>query len=165
MTKMHIRVAAPIQNDSIVDGDGLRTVIWTQGCRRHCPGCHNPDTWAETGAGKLVEIAELTRQLAAIPMQAGVTFSGGEPFLQAVACLEIARFVKKELGWNVWSFSGYTYEQLRQEDEEKRAFLRELDVLIDGPFILAQRDISLNFRGSRNQRLLRLKNGEIWQVE
>ena len=160
-----IRLAAPLQSDSIVDGEGLRTVIWTQGCRRHCPGCHNPETWAEAGAGQLILVSDIKAKLAQIPLQAGVTFSGGEPFLQAAACREIAQYVKQELGWNVWSFSGYTYEQLLEEDKEKQALLCELDVLIDGPFILAQRDISLRFRGSRNQRLLRLKNGEILGVE
>jgi anaerobic ribonucleoside-triphosphate reductase activating protein len=164
--KLMIRLAAPPQSDSIVDGEGLRTVIWTQGCRRHCPGCHNPETWSEEdGVGKLVEVEEIKRLLDGVRMQAGITFSGGEPFLQPEACGEIARYAKEELGLNVWSFTGYTYEQLREEGGVKWTFLKQLDVLIDGPFVLAERDISLRFRGSRNQRLLRLRDGAVVGVE
>lgn len=163
--KTQIRLAAPLQSDSIVDGEGLRTVLWTQGCPHHCPGCHNPHTWAETGAGQLTTVVAIQEQLSLIPMQAGITFSGGEPFAQAAAAREIALFAREKLGWNIWSFSGYTYEQLLEADEEKQAFLRTLDVLIDGPFILAERDLSLRFRGSRNQRLLRLKEGKITGIE
>ncbi|MCL2110482.1 anaerobic ribonucleoside-triphosphate reductase activating protein [Microgenomates group bacterium] len=160
---MKIRLAAPIQSDSIVDGEGLRAVIWTQGCRHRCPGCHNPETWDEAG-GKLVDVEEVKRELRSLRGQEGLTFSGGEPFLQAAACLEIAQWARKEMGWNIWSFSGYTYEELLKDDEEKRAFLKELEVLIDGPFVLAKRDINLRFRGSSNQRLLRLKNGVITAI-
>ena len=81
------------------------------------------------------------------------------------ACIEIARFVKKELGWNVWSFSGYTYEMLKEKGGKMWEFVKELDALIDGPFVLAERDLTLKFRGSRNQRLLHLKNGEITKIE
>ena len=151
--------------DSIVDGEGLRSVIWTQGCPHHCPGCHNPETWAFDG-GFEMEVEELKEKLAATNLQAGVTFTGGEPFWQPEACLELARFAKQELGMNVWSWSGYTYEAIMEgESEARREFLRELDVLVDGPFILAQRDISLKFRGSANQRLLRLDKGKIIKAE
>ena len=96
--------------------------------------------------------------------QSGLTFCGGEPSIQAEACIEIARFVKKELGWNVWSFTGLVYERIPRDGIEWE-FIKELDALIDGPFIMSQRDLTMKFRGSRNQRILHLKNGEIVSEE
>jgi anaerobic ribonucleoside-triphosphate reductase activating protein len=159
-----IRLAGPLQSDSIVDGEGLRAVLWTQGCRRKCPGCQNPETWDVTGGIK-VSLDFVKDQLRQFKGQAGLTFSGGEPLLQPVACRQIADWARTELGWNIWSFSGYTYEQLKKIGGDKWDFVKSLDVLIDGPFILAERDLSVRFRGSRNQRLLRLKNGEIMGIE
>lgn len=159
-----IRLAGPLGSDSIVDGEGLRATIFTQGCRRACKGCHNPETWDET-AGIAVSIEEIKERLGKMKGQAGVTFSGGEPMLQAKALTEIAKWVKQELGWNVWSFTGYTYETLKELDDEKMDLVRECDVLVDGPFILEEKDLTCRFRGSRNQRLLRLKEGEIVGIE
>ncbi len=168
-----IRLSGPTEHDSIVNGPGLRAVIWTQGCPNHCPGCQNPETWSFED-GKLVDIEEVKQELRSFKGQSGLTFCGGEPFVQPEACLELARFAHQELGWNVWSFSGFTYEAIKKygnakTDDEHQArknqatldFLNELDALIDGPFILAERDLTLKFRGSRNQRILLLKNGEI----
>lgn len=153
-----IRLSGPLEHDNIVNGDGLRVVVWTQGCPNHCPGCQNPETWDFEG-GFLVPVAEVCERLAAFEGQAGLTFCGGEPFVQPRACREIAEYVQRELGWNVWSFSGFTYEQIREAGGEAWEFLKTLDALIDGPFILKQKDLSLRFRGSRNQRLLRLERG------
>ncbi len=168
-----IRLSGPTEHDSIVNGPGLRAVVWTQGCPNHCPGCQNPETWSFED-GKLVDVEEVKQELRSFNGQSGLTFCGGEPFVQPEACLELARFAHQELGWNVWSFSGFTYEKIKEygqakSDDEKQArknqatldFLNELDALIDGPFILAERDLTLKFRGSRNQRILLLKNGEI----
>ena len=151
-----IRLSGPLEHDNIVNGDGLRAVVWTQGCPNHCPGCQNPETW-DYRAGFLVGIDEITKRLSEFKGQAGLTFCGGEPFAQAKACKQIADYVRKELGWNVWSFSGFTYEIIKEY----------LDALIDGPFILKKRDLSLKYRGSSNQRLLHLKQGtgEIVSVE
>ena len=160
----HIRLSGPIESDSIVNGYGLRAVIWTQGCFIHCKGCQNPETW-NPEAGILVDLEDVKKELLAMKGQTGLTFCGGEPSIQAEACIEIARFVKKELGWNVWSFSGYTYETLKEKGGKPWEFVKELDALIDGPFVLEQRDLTLKFRGSKNQRLLHLKNGEITKVE
>ena len=160
----YIRLAGPIEYDNIVNGDGLRAVIWTQGCRQHCPGCQNAETWSET-AGVLVPLAEVKDRLRQLKGQTGLTFCGGEPLLQSKACLRIANFAKKELGWNVWSFTGLTYEKVRGENGTAWKFIKSLDALIDGPFILNQRDLTLKFRGSKNQRLLYLKNGEIIKQE
>ena len=160
----YIRLSGPLEHDNIVNGYGLRAVVWTQGCYIHCPGCQNPETWDPDG-GVLVDIEDVKKELASFKGQSGLTFCGGEPTFQAEACLEIARFVKKELGWNVWNFSGNTYEELKERGGTAWEFVKELDALIDGPFVLSQRDLTLKFRGSRNQRLLHLKNGEITKVE
>ncbi len=155
---MQIRLSGPLERDSIVNGYGLRAVLWTQGCHQHCKGCQNPETWPLDG-GVLVDVEDVKKQLAEFKGQAGLTFCGGEPFLQPEACKEIADYVRNELGWNVWSFSGYTYEQIKKYGGAAWEFLKSLDAIIDGPFILEQRDLSLKFRGSKNQRLLHLEVG------
>lgn len=163
-----IRLAGPIQSDSIVDGPGLRAVVWCQGCRRKCPGCHNPESWSPTG-GNVVKVDWVIEQLSKLRGQSGLTFSGGEPMLQAKQCKMIADWAKKEMGWNILSFTGFTYDDIKSGADratpEMWDFVQSLDMLVDGPFIKEQRDISLKFRGSRNQRLLHLKNGEIMSIE
>ena len=161
-----IRLSGPLEHDNIVNGDGLRAVVWTQGCPNHCLGCQNPETWDYDG-GFLVPIDEILERLLKFRGQRGLTFCGGEPFVQPKACLEIARRVRKELGWDVWSFSGFTYEIIKEAGGEAWEFLKSLDALIDGPFILKQKDLSLKYRGSKNQRLLHLEygSGKIVSVE
>lgn len=161
---MQIRLSGPLEHDSIVNGPGLRAVIWTQGCPNHCFGCQNPETW-DFNAGTLVDVEDVKMELKALKGQQGLTFCGGEPFVQPEACLELARFAHEELNWDVWSFSGFTYEAIQKYGGKAIDFLKELDALIDGPFILDQRDISLKFRGSRNQRILHLSKGVITSVE
>ena len=108
-------------------------------------------------------------QLGKLRGQTGLTFSGGEPMLQAKACKKIADWAKKEMGWNILSFTGFTYEDIVNGDNfatpEMKDFIHSVDMLVDGPFILAKRDISLKFRGSSNQRLLHLKDGEVTSIE
>ncbi len=161
-----IRLSGPLERDNIVNGDGLRAVVWTQGCPNHCPGCQNPETW-DYCSGILVPIQDILDKLATFKGQTGLTFCGGEPMVQAKACKTIADYVRKNLGWNVWSFSGFTYEVIKEYGGEPWEFLKSLDALIDGPFILKQRDLSLRFRGSSNQRLLRLEvgTGKILSIE
>ncbi|MBR2841354.1 anaerobic ribonucleoside-triphosphate reductase activating protein [Candidatus Saccharibacteria bacterium] len=151
-----IRLSGPLEHDNIVNGDGLRAVVWTQGCPNHCKGCQNPETW-DYEAGFLVELDEIKQRLREFKGQAGLTFCGGEPFVQAKACKALADWAREELGWNVWSFSGFTYEIIKEYGREPWEFLKSLDALIDGPFILSQRDLSLKYRGSKNQRLLHLE--------
>ncbi len=161
----YIRLSGDLESDNIVNGPGLRAVLWTQGCRQHCPGCQNPETWTEEpGIGALVKIDKVKEELRALKGQSGLTFCGGEPLLQAKACYEIAKFCHEELGWNVWSFTGLVYDHLPHEGPVWD-FVCELDALIDGPFIQSQRDLTLKFRGSKNQRILHLKKGEIVSQE
>lgn len=161
-----IQLSGPLEHDSIVNGYGLRAVLWTQGCVNHCHGCQNPETW-DFSAGLKVPIDEVKERLAAFPGQKGLTFCGGEPFIQAENCKEIADWVRSELGWDVWSFTGFTYEAIREAGGAKWEFLKSLDALIDGPFVLSERDLTMKFRGSRNQRLLHLEygTGEIKEIE
>lgn len=153
---MQIRLAG-IVNESVVDGPGIRMVFFTQGCRHHCPGCHNPETHDETG-GELYDTQQLAAAIEAHRFIAGITLSGGEPLLQAAACAELAACARQQ-GKNVLLYSGYTYEQLRElaaVDAAVAALLQATDILIDGPFVLEQRNIDLTFRGSANQRIIDL---------
>ncbi|MDO5480438.1 MAG: anaerobic ribonucleoside-triphosphate reductase activating protein [Candidatus Saccharibacteria bacterium] len=153
-----ILLSGPLEHDNIVNGDGLRAVLWTQGCPNHCPGCQNPETW-DYQAGFLVSIDEIMERLSKFRGQTGLTFCGGEPFVQARACKEIADRARKDFGWDIWSFSGFTYEQIQKAGGDALEFLKSLDALIDGPFILSKKDLSLRYRGSSNQRLLHLERG------
>ena len=143
-------------SDSIVDGPGLRLTVFTQGCPHRCPGCHNPETWDPAG-GREVPLEELEALLAGSPLLQGLTLSGGEPFLQAEDCAALARLAH-ERGLNVWTYTGYTYERLLEgELPGALALLEQTDVLVDGPFLLAEKSYEALFRGSANQRLIDVK--------
>ena len=141
-----------IVSDSIVDGPGIRTTIFCQGCPHRCEGCHNPETW-EFGCGTPMDEADIFAIVRSNPLCRGVTFSGGEPFAQAEGYAKLARLLKNA-GYEVASYTGYTFEQLLEGSEDQKKLLAAIDVLIDGPFILAQRSLEISFRGSRNQRIL-----------
>lgn len=150
-----MRIAGTVQ-DSIVDGPGFRFTVFTQGCSHRCPGCHNPHTHDPAG-GTTHSIEELVERMRSNPLTDGLTLSGGEPFEQAEDCLLLAR-AAHENGLNVWSYTGYLFEYLRdQGTESQRALLAEVDVLVDGPFLLTERTLSLPWRGSGNQRLIDVK--------
>ena len=156
--KGYIRLAADLQSDSIVDGPGLRTVIWTQGCSHHCHECQNPQTWDFEGGG-LVPIPDVLEAIDELEYQTGITFSGGDPMFQPESCNEIAVYCKKK-GYNIWVYTGFTYEELLKMSKEKpiyQEFLSNIDVLVDGKFDLAKRNPNLLFRGSSNQRLIDMK--------
>lgn len=140
--------------DSIVDGPGLRFAVFVQGCTHACPGCHNPESQLADG-GTVRDIDSLVGEIAANKLAQGVTISGGEPFEQAAACAEIARRVHG-LGLDVWTYSGYRYEQLVAgvPDPAARELLEATDVLVDGPFVQALHSYDLQWRGSSNQRLI-----------
>ncbi len=142
-----------IEPESIVDGKGFRYVVFTQGCPHNCPGCHNPETHPFSG-GREVEIGQIFREVCENPLLRGVTFSGGEPFCQPALLAELGRMVH-ERGMDVTTFTGFLYEELlAKHDPDIDALLARTDTLIDGPFLLAERDLSLRFRGSRNQRVI-----------
>ena len=144
---------AGLVGDSIVDGPGIRLTVFAQGCPHHCPGCHNPESWPFAGGTEMTEeqILEIAK---ANPLCKGVTFSGGEPFCQAEGFAKLGRLLK-EAGYEVASYSGYTYEELTSGNvlfaEE---LLHTLSVLVDGRFSLSERTLELRFRGSKNQRVI-----------
>ena len=151
----YIRLAADLTIDSIVDGPGLRAVLWTQGCAHHCKGCQNASTWDFNGGG-LVPISAVIEAIDELEYQDGITFSGGDPMFQPEACNIIAEHCK-ERGLNIWVYTGFTFEELLELAKKKPVyldFLKKIDVLVDGRFVLAERDLSMLFRGSRNQRLI-----------
>ena len=156
---MKIRLAVNyLQSDSIVDGEGIRTVIWTQGCSHNCPGCHNPNTHSFDD-GYLLDIKEVEDMVDELDGQDGVTFSGGDPFYQAESWAIIAKYIKKR-GLNVWCYTGFLYEtliELSKKNSKIMDFLKEIDVLVDGPFLLEQKSYDAIFRGSTNQRIINVK--------
>lgn len=151
---MDLRISGIVE-ESIVDGEGIRFVIFTQGCPHNCKGCHNPLTHDFNG-GRIVTIDEVFSQIKENPLLSGVTFSGGEPFCQPKPLVELAKKIH-QIGLNVWSYTGYTLEQLMDMGEDEKQLLHEVDFLVDGKFILEEKDLSLPFRGSRNQRILNLQ--------
>lgn len=148
------------QADSAVDGPGLRFVVFAQGCPHRCPGCHNPETHLPLG-GKVLNVGQVFQLYQQSTGQQGITLSGGEPFAQAGPFALLAAQVKSS-GGDVICYTGYVWEQLKawaETQEDIAHLLQEVDLLIDGPFILAQRTLTLPFRGSRNQRLIPLSPG------
>lgn len=142
--------------DSIVDGPGMRFVCFVQGCPHHCPGCHNPDSH-DFNSGTVMTTDEVIEKMLSNPLTDGLTLSGGEPFEQAEDCMVIAR-AAHDHGLNVWCYTGYTYEHLlRHGTGDQIALLAEIDVLVDGRYIEDQRSLALDWRGSRNQRIIVLK--------
>lgn len=144
-----LRVLHIVEGTS-VDGPGLRTSIYLAGCNHHCPGCHNPASWDPRG-GEERTIDELMQVIAY--NEAPVTLSGGDPLQQPDGTRALIHRIKQELGYNVWCYTGYTWEEI-MADTRLLDTVREVDVVVEGPFIQAQRDIALHFRGSRNQRLI-----------
>ena len=153
-----LRIAGLVK-ESVVDGPGIRFTIFTQGCTLRCPGCHNPATHDVAG-GYLVDINELLAAIKQGQLITGVTFSGGEPFLQAAACARLAQLIRQQRPeLNILSYSGYYYAQLLQMAATNLAigeFLQALDILIEGPYEAEKRDLDLAFRGSSNQQIVYL---------
>lgn len=148
-----LRIAGTV-NDSIVDGDGIRFTIFTQGCPHNCEGCHNPQTHDFNG-GKTVSTEELLEKIKSNPLLDGVTFSGGEPFCQARELAVLGEKIKA-LGLNVTTYTGYTFEELYNNHQKNHwgELLSVTDILIDGKFIQELKDWTVKFRGSRNQRYI-----------
>ena len=151
-----IRIAGVVR-ESFVDGPGIRFTVFCQGCPHHCVGCHNPATHDFNG-GYDCEIEKILDAVSKNPMLDGITFSGGDPLCQPEAFLELAREIRSRFPQlNIVIFTGYTYEELQQMWDGRpalKALLDLTDYLIDGRYIQEQRDLTLQFRGSRNQRII-----------
>lgn len=146
---------AGIIKESVVDGRGIRMAVFCQGCDKHCEGCQNQHTWDPKG-GYVETIENVLKMYDTNPLLAGITISGGEPFKQAKEMRSLAVNIHSRKG-NVWVYTGYTLEELLENlDYWKFMFIYEIDVLVDGPFVLEKRDLSLDWRGSSNQRVLDL---------
>lgn len=149
---------AGIVRESIVDGPGIRFVVFCQGCPHHCHGCHNETTHDFEG-GYDCEIEKIIKAIDENPLLDGVTFSGGEPACQPKAFLALAEEIKKR-DLNILMYSGYTYEELKnmaEKDASLNGLLHSIDILIDGRYDYTQRDLTLSFRGSKNQRSIDVK--------
>ena len=144
-----------IINESIVDGPGLRFVIFAQGCPHHCDGCHNPQTFDPKG-GYEEEIDKILQKIKSNPLLQGVTFSGGEPFMQAKNFSLLAKKIH-EMNLSVMSYTGYLFEDLLKKPDFKD-LLQNIDILVDGPFIKEKKNLMLKFKGSENQRIIDVQN-------
>lgn len=153
---MKIRLAGIIEN-SINNGEGIRKVIFAQGCRHHCKGCFNPSTHDFNG-GYECDTDKIIERINNDYMIDGVTFSGGDPFEQAEAFAEIAKNINPEL--NIWCYTGYTLQEIIDKANEKPEWvdlLTHIDVLVDGKFEEDKKDRNLKFKGSSNQNIIQLR--------
>jgi len=144
-----LRVLKIVEGTS-VDGPGLRTSIYLAGCTHQCPGCHNPQSWDPLG-GRPMTLTQLLEVIA--ENEAPVTLSGGDPLMHAHAVGRLIAAIKDQLHLNVWCYTGYSWEEIVASPTLLQAIARA-DVVVEGPFVLAERDTKLHFRGSRNQRLI-----------
>ena len=142
-----------IKYGTSVDGIGLRTSIYCAGCQNHCPGCHNPQSWDENG-GEPISVEVLFKNIVDADMN--VTFTGGDPMLHPEGFIELAQMIKNNTNKNIWCYTGYKFEDLIQHPT-RRKLVELCDVIVDGRFVESERDLSLNFRGSRNQRVINVQ--------
>ncbi len=150
--------------NSITDGPGLRFTVFCQGCIHNCPGCHNPETHP-FGTGEKYRVEDIYKMIKKDPLVKGVTFSGGEPFCQREAFCRLAQLLKAD-GYEIAAYTGFLFEDfIKDKADAKYKLLEYLDILIDGPFILAQRSLDAGFKGSLNQRVINvpasLEKGEV----
>lgn len=148
---MKLKIQGIIKQSS-VDGEGIRYVIFCQGCPHHCKGCHNPETW-NPDKGYFIETDDILEEIKDDPLLDGVTFSGGEPFLQQESLIDLAKKIKN-LGLDIWCYTGYEYEEVKDSPLIKSGLI---DVLVDGKFIQELRTLG-GFKGSSNQRIIRLNS-------
>ena len=147
-----IRILA-IKYGTSVDGIGLRTSLYCAGCENRCPGCHNPQSWDENG-GDAIAIDDLYNRIVEADMN--VTFTGGDPMLHPEGFIALAGLIKRNTGKTIWCYTGYRFEELLSHPT-RRQLVELCDVIVDGRYVEAERDLSLHFRGSRNQRIIDVK--------
>ena len=153
-----------IKYGTSVDGIGLRTSLYCAGCEHHCAGCHNPQSWSEDG-GQSVMVEELFREIVEADMN--VTFTGGDPMLYPEGFIDLARMIKQRTDKTIWCYTGYLFEELLKHPL-RRELVELCDVIVDGRYVEAERDLSLHFRGSCNQRIIDVAkslSGEICLLE
>ena len=158
-TNNSIRILS-IKYGTSVDGIGLRTSLYCAGCENHCPGCHNPQSWDEDG-GEAISVDELYNRIVEADMN--VTFTGGDPMYHPEGFIALASLIKRHTNKTIWCYTGYRFEELLSHPT-RRQLVELCDVIVDGRYIEAERDLSLHFRGSRNQRIIDVKaslNGDI----
>ena len=151
-TNNSIRILS-IKYGTSVDGIGLRTSLYCAGCENHCPGCHNPQSWDEDG-GEAISVDELYTRIVDADMN--VTFTGGDPMFHPEGFIALASLVKRNTNKTIWCYTGYQFEALLAHPT-RRQLVELCDVIVDGRYIEAERDLSLHFRGSRNQRIIDVK--------
>ena len=156
---MNIRLAGSILFDSIVDGPGLRAVVFFQGCTHNCKGCQNPQTHSFEGGFKS-NTNNIVKEILNNPMQTGVTLSGGDPFFQYEGVTEIAKILKEQ-NINIWCYTGFKFEELIKKQEYKN-LLQYINVLVDGPYIESLKSYDLKFKGSSNQRIIDVQKSLIF---
>lgn len=165
---MNIKVAGFLDN-SLVNGEGIRSVLFVSGCNHHCSGCHN-EVMQDFNYGETVDTKEILDRIKNnMPIIKGVTFSGGEPFEQPKALVELTQKIK-ELNLDIWCYTGYTFENIKEsKDEDKLNLLKNIQVLIDGKFESHLVDNSPKYAGSSNQRIINVKEslekGKVIQFE
>ena len=154
-----------ILEDTTVDGPGFRTTVYCAGCPNRCPGCHNPQSW-DIGNGRETDIEDILEVILADPF-ADVTFSGGDPMFRPEGFTRLAQMIKSQTSKTIWCYTGYRFEELLRHPL-RRTLVELCDVIVDGKYIEAGRDLSLHFRGSRNQRIIDVKkslDGTICLIE
>ena len=151
-TNNSIRILS-IKYGTSVDGIGLRTSLYCAGCENHCPGCHNPQSWDEDG-GEAISVDELYTRIVDADMN--VTFTGGDPMYRPEGFIALASLIKRNTNKTIWCYTGYQFEELLAHPT-RRQLVELCDVIVDGRYIEAERDLSLHFRGSRNQRIIDVK--------
>lgn len=159
MSHEHVQVAGFLDN-SLVNGKGMRSVLFVSGCRHGCPGCHNKAA-QDFCYGDKVHVDRIFNRIEDnVPLISGVTFSGGEPFEQAEVLATLARRIKNELKLDIWCYSGYVFEEISARSKENssiRELLECVDVLVDGKFEIENKRDGLKYRGSSNQRVVDVK--------
>lgn len=140
-----------ILEDTTTDGPGFRTAVYAAGCPNACPGCHNPQSW-DIAAGHIMSTDDIMKIIVADEF-ADVTFSGGDPMFQPDGFADLAKCIKTKTSKNIWCYTGYKFETLRKNQRQAEV-LKYIDVLVDGPYIEAEKDTDALFKGSRNQRII-----------